>query len=82
MQKAEEHHVQFVEAGEDAAEALEAVKQSLDLIAATIEQAVILPGFQASARRWDDRSPTEIQGQLAGPRVGMGAVHEQRQRCG
>ncbi len=82
MQKAEEHDVQFVEAGENTAEALESAKESLDFIAAAIQSPVIFPGLQAPARRWDDGSPTKIQGQLACLLISIGAIHKQRQRCG
>ena len=82
MEEAEEHHVQLVEAGEDAAEALEPAKEPLDFVAAAIEHTIVVPGLQPRAGRRDNGNPSEIQSQLAGLIVGVGAVHEQGQRLG
>ncbi len=51
MQKAEKHHVQFVEVGENTAEALEWAKESLDLIPEAIEYIVRLGTLTFPCRR-------------------------------
>ena len=82
VEEGEEHDVALVEAGEDAAEPLEPTEESLDLVAAAIEHAVVFPRLQAAALGWHDGNPSKIQSQLACLIVLIGAVHEQRQRLG
>jgi len=82
MQEAEEHDVQFVEAGEDSPEALESAKKPLDFVAAAIEHTIVFPRLQPAAGRWNDGNPSEVQSQLPGLIVRVGAIHEQGQRLG
>ena len=82
VEEGEEHHVELVEAGEDSAESLEPVEESLDLVAAAIEYSIELPRLQAGTLGRHDGNPSEIQSQLACLIVLIGAVHEQRQRLG
>ena len=44
----EEHAIQFLEAGEDAAVTLEAAEEALDFIAFLVEGPVVTPGINAS----------------------------------
>ena len=42
MDKGQEHHIEFLEAGEDAPEALEATEESFNLVAPTIHRPIVL----------------------------------------
>ena len=65
VEEGEEHDVAFVEAGEDAAESLEPVEESFDLVAAALEHAVVFPRLQTGALGRHDGNPSAIQCQLA-----------------
>ena len=82
MEEGEEHDVELVEAGEDTTESLESAEESLQLVAAAIEHALVFPRLQAGALGRYERNPSEIQSQLACLIILLGAVHEQRQRLG
>jgi len=71
--------VEFVEAGEDAAEALESAKQSFYFVALAVEGLVVLPRFQAIALGRNHGDKSEIQCQLPGFVVFVGTVHDQMQ---
>ena len=60
MKKAKEHHVELVEAREDAA------KEPFDVVAASIQGAVVFPRLDGVAGRRHDRDSAKIKGQLAG----------------
>ena len=48
-EEAEEHHVEFIEAGDDAAESLEPTEESLDLLAAALERPLVCSRIKAGA---------------------------------
>ena len=56
--------IEFVEAGEDAAEAFEPPEERLDLIVFAVDGLVVLPWFQAVALGRRHGNKAEIQGQL------------------
>ena len=82
VKEGEEHDVELVETGENAAEPLEPPEESLDFVAAAIEHPVEFPGLQAGPLGRHDGYPSEIQSQLACLIVLIGAVHQQRHRLG
>ena len=47
VDEADEHDIEFLEAGEDAAEAFEPAEQALDLVAPLVQRAVVLPGLDS-----------------------------------
>ena len=59
--KGQEHHVEFLDAREDATEALEATKQPLDLVASAVHGAAVLPGRDATLLWRDNRDEAEIR---------------------
>ena len=80
MNEGHKHHVEFLESGEDAPEALEPAKQALNLVAALVHLAVVLPGRDSIRLRWHDRDETQVQCQLPGLLAFVGAVHQQMNR--
>jgi hypothetical protein len=46
VEEGEEYDVEFVEAAKDAAEALESLKQALDLVTFAVERPAVLPRFE------------------------------------
>ena len=46
MDESEQDHVEFIEAREDTAEALESPEQAFDLVTFAVECPVVLPGFE------------------------------------
>ena len=47
VEEAEEEDIEFLEAGEDSAEAFESPEEPLDFVAFLVESAVVLPGLDA-----------------------------------
>ncbi len=80
MDKSPEHHIEFLESGEDAAKAFEAAEQPLDLVAPPVQGAVIVPSGDAVLLGRHDRDEAEGQGQLPGFVALVGAIHEQGDR--
>ena len=80
MNEGHEHHVEFLESGEDAPEALEPAKQTLDLVAPLVHLAVVLPGRDPIRLRGHDRDETQVQCQLPGLLALVGSVHQQMNR--
>ena len=80
MNEGHKHHVEFLESGEDAPEALEPAKQALDLVAALVHLAVVLPGRDPIRLRGHDRDETQVQCQLPGLFALVGSVHQQMNR--
>jgi len=78
----EKDDVEFIESGEDAAEAFEPAEEPFYFIASAIHGLVVLPGIQAVALGRDDWDKAEVQCQLASLVVLVGAIHEQIQRGG
>ena len=64
VEEANEQHVEFLEPGEDSAEAFEPSEQPFDLVAFLVECAVVLPGFDAIGLGWNDRNHAQIDHQL------------------
>jgi hypothetical protein len=82
VEESEKDDVEFIEAGEDAAEAFESAEEPLDLVALAVHGFVVLPGPQAIAFGRNDRDKAKLQSQLEGLVVLVGAVHDEVQRCG
>jgi hypothetical protein len=80
MDKGKEHHIEFLETGEDASEAFEPTKQSFDLVAAAVHGAVVLPSVNAVLLRRNNRNEAEVEGQLPGVLAFVGSVHQQMNR--
>lgn len=57
---------EFIEAGEDAAEAFESAEEPLDLVALAVHGFIVLPGLEAIAFGRDHREEAKFQGQLEG----------------
>lgn len=81
MKESEKDDIEFVEAREDAAEALETTEEPLDFVAPAIHGLVVLPRFQSVRSRWNNGDKTKVQSQLQGLVVVVGAVHHQMQGC-
>ena len=82
MDKSKEHHIEFLEAREDAAEAFESAKQAFDFVAPAVHGAVVFPGSDAVSLGWHNRDEAEIEGQLASVVAFVGPVHQQMNRPG
>ncbi len=80
--ESKEDDIEFIEAGEGSTEALEPAEEPLDFIALAVDGFVVLPRLQAVALGRHYRNKAEIQGQLPGLVVLLGAVHNQMQRRG
>ena len=80
--ESKEDDIEFIEAGEGSTEALEPAEEPLDFIALAVDGFVVLPWLQAVALGRHYRNKAEIQGQLPGLVVLLGAVHNQMQRRG
>ena len=78
VEESDEEYVEFLEPGEDPAEALEPSEQSFDLVALLVESAVVLPGFDAVGLGWNHRNHAQIKYQLPGFIAFVSAVHQQR----
>ena len=82
VEEREENDVEFVEAREDAAKALEPLEETFDLIAFAVQSFVILPGIQAIAFGPNHGDIVEFQRQLPDFVVFLGPIHDQMQRLG
>ena len=82
MDKGLEHHIKFLEAGEDAAEAFEPTKQSLDFVAPVVHGAVVLPNGDAVLLGRHDGDEAKVERQLPGVVSFVGSVHQQMNRPG
>lgn len=77
-----EEDIEFVIAGEDAAEAFESAEEPFDVIALTVELLVELPGFEA-LRVWRNyRFKAEQAGQTTSFVTLIGHVHDQSATLG
>src|SRR5258708_3569881 len=79
LRKAEEEDIEFLEAGEDSAEALESPEEPLNFIALLVESAVVLPGLDAVGLWRNERDHAQDEYQLPGFVTLVGAIHQQRQ---
>ena len=71
--ESKEDDIEFIEAGEGSTEALEPAEEPLDFIALAVDGFVVLPWLQAVALGRHYRNKAEIQGQLPGLVVLLGA---------
>jgi hypothetical protein len=72
----EEEHVEFLEAGEEAAEAFQPGEEPLDLIALLVESMVVRPWLDGVGLWGNDRAQAEHQ--LSGLIALIGTVHQPR----
>jgi len=79
VDEAQEDHIEFLEAREDAAEALQSAKQPLHLVAFAVHRLVELPRLQTIGTGWHDRNVAKIEHQLQGGVVVVSGVHDQVQ---
>ena len=82
MEEGEKDQIEFVEARKDAAKTFEPAEQPLDFVAPAVHGFVVLPGLQAVRPGRNHRNKAEIQRQLQGFVVFVGAVHDQMQGAG
>src|SRR5512134_884835 len=80
MDETNEHGIQFIEAGKDAAESLESAEQSFDFIALTVHGPVIFPGIEAIGLGRNYRQIAQIKSQLTGFVAFVGAIHDEGAR--
>jgi hypothetical protein len=64
MNKTDKHHIEFLKARENAPKALESAKQTLDLITALIQYAIIFPAMDSVAFRGNHRNEAQVSRQL------------------
>ena len=85
MDERGEHDVELLEAGEDAAEALEATEQPLDFVASPVDGFAVVPSRVRAVRVGrDNRREAQIKGQLPRLVAFVGPIHDQMQvsvRC-
>ena len=79
VEEAEEEDIEFLEAGEDSAEAFEPPEEPLDFVALFVESAVVFPGLDAVGLWRNDRDHAQAEHQLPGFVALVGAIHQQRQ---
>ncbi len=77
MDEGHEHHVEFVEAGEDSPEPLEATEESLNLIASAVQGSIIFPRRDTVLFGWHHWSKTKLKRQLSCFFSFVGSVHDQ-----
>lgn len=82
VEESQEEDIEFVEAREDATEALEPAKEPLHFIALAVKRLVVLPGFQAITLGRNHGDKAEIERQLPGFVVFVSAIHDQMQGRG
>ncbi len=61
IEESQKDDIEFIEAGEDAAETFESAEEPLDLIALAIDGFVVLPGLQAIAFGRNHREEAKVQ---------------------
>ena len=77
VEESQKDDVEFIEAGEDAAEAFEPAEEPLDLITLAVHGFIILPGTQAIAFGRNHREEAKLQSQLESLIVFIGAVQDE-----
>jgi hypothetical protein len=82
VDEAQEDHIEFLEAREDAAEALQSAKKPLHLIAFAVHGLVQLPRLETIGTGRHDGNIAKIEHQLQGGVVVVGGVHDQVQGRG
>ena len=82
VDESSEHHIEFLETREDAAEALESAEESFDFVAAAIHGLVVFPRRKPVAFRRHDRGEPQIQSQLAHLVPFVGAIHDEMASLG
>ena len=81
MNKSDKHYIEFLEAREDAPEALEPAKQAFDFVTAAVHRAIVFPGVNAIALGRDHWHQAQFKRQLTRLIPFVGAVHQQIQRA-
>lgn len=76
MDERHEHHVEFLEAGEDSSEPFESTKQSLYFITPLVHFLIVLPRFKPVGFGWHNGSEAKIKYQLSGFVSLVGLVHK------
>src|SRR4029077_2317708 len=79
MNKGDDHHVELLEAGEDASKALQTAKQPLDFVAPFVDGLAVVPSCDAGYLGRHHRNKSESQRQLSRFVTLVGAVHDQVQ---
>src|ERR1035437_590192 len=74
-EEGEEDDIEFLEAGEDAAEAFQSPEEAIDLIALLVKGTIVLPGMQPVGLGRDHWNHAQIQHQLAGLIAFVSAIH-------
>ena len=77
MDEAQEQGIEFVEAREDAPEALQSSEQTFDFVAPLVHIAVVHPGVTPGPERRNHGCEAEVERQLACRVALVGAVHHQ-----
>ena len=75
-QEAEEEDIEFLESGEDSAEALQPSKQPLDLIALLVKRTIVLPRLYAVGLGRNDGDHAKAEHQLSGFVTFIGPIHQ------
>lgn len=79
-EEAQEDDIELLESREDAPEALQPAKQAFHLVATPVHLPVVHPRVQAIALGRDDMNEAEVEHQLTGLVILVGAIHHQRRR--
>jgi len=75
VEETEEEDIEFLEAGEDSAEAFESLEEPLDFVALLLESAVVFQGLD-TVRLWrNNRDHAQAEHQLLGFGTLVGAIH-------
>jgi hypothetical protein len=77
VEESEEDDIEFIETGEDAAEAFEPAEEPLDLVALAVQSLIVEPRMQAIVAGRNDREEAEVQSQLERSVVLVGAVQDE-----
>jgi hypothetical protein len=75
-EEAEEEYIEFLESGEDSAEALQPSEEALDLISLLVKRPVILPRLDAIGLGRNYRDHAEAEHQLPGFIAFVGSIHQ------
>src|SRR5690606_994218 len=81
VDKGYEHHIELLEAREDATETFQSAEQPLDLVAPPVHDAVVFPGLDAVGLRWYDGCEPEVKRKLASFVVAIRPIHDQVDRA-
>jgi len=79
IDEGDEHHIQFVESREDAAEAFESSEQSLHFVSTFVHFPIVFPWFKAIAFWRDNGDEAQVKRELSRLVALIRLVHEQVQ---